>query len=90
MVICNKCNTAEMVLNPKTGKHFCSAKCWLNAPATPNVQTLNVGRATPPDDTLVIMTQSKLDKIIGLLEKMETILVPKETQTKSDVVTWDE
>lgn len=25
---CNKCG-AEMVFNPKTGKHFCSERCWL-------------------------------------------------------------
>lgn len=25
---CNKCG-AEMVFNPKTGKHFCSDRCWL-------------------------------------------------------------
>jgi len=27
--VCNKCG-AEMVVNPKTGKRFCSNKCWLN------------------------------------------------------------
>ncbi len=26
---CEKCG-AELVKNPKTGKVFCSAKCWLN------------------------------------------------------------
>ena len=26
---CRKCG-AKMVLNPKTNKWFCSAKCWLN------------------------------------------------------------
>lgn len=26
---CNKCN-GERILNPKTGKVFCKAKCWLN------------------------------------------------------------
>ena len=33
MDYCKKCN-AEMVLNPKTGKYFCKAKCWLNAQPT--------------------------------------------------------
>jgi uncharacterized Zn finger protein (UPF0148 family) len=27
--VCKKCG-AEMVKSPKTGKVFCSAKCWLN------------------------------------------------------------
>ena len=27
--ICNKCNSAKIVLNPNSGKTFCEAKCWL-------------------------------------------------------------
>lgn len=26
---CRNCKTADMVLNPKTGKWFCSDRCWL-------------------------------------------------------------
>jgi hypothetical protein len=31
---CNKCGKAKIVLNPRTGKTFCEAKCWLNGSKT--------------------------------------------------------
>jgi len=32
--VCNKCGTAKIVLNPRTGKTFCESKCWLNGAKT--------------------------------------------------------
>jgi hypothetical protein len=58
MDYCKKCN-AEMVLNPKTGKYFCKAKCWLNAQPTKQDQI----------NEAVKNKQDRIDKAIDIREK---------------------
>lgn len=52
--ICENCGVGKYVQNPKTGKVFCSEKCWLNQ--TP--------QATQPQQTPIQKFEKKLDEDI--------------------------
>ena len=62
---CNFCN-APKVKNPKTGKIFCSEKCWLKSPQKPP-------NATTPDFSGVKMHSNKVEPILFLIDEITAL-----------------
>lgn len=70
---CPKCN-GEQVYNPKSGKVFCKAKCWLNQPAVEG-QKVEVVKMTPTDKDKSFKVSYAKDIAIAMIHELALLKV---------------